>query len=111
MVTFIILKKYEAQQYKRVVPLTSYCDYENCIEEIAAGHENILTSDKVQYFGLSSGTTGKQKRIPTTAKTRKIINMSMMFLQHGSLSRALPASRTGGKGLQIGRASCRERGS
>jgi len=88
-------------EYKHVVPLTSYSDYENCIEEIAAGHENILTSDKVKYFGLSSGTTGKQKRIPTTAKTRKIINMSMMFLQHGSLSKALPASRTGGKGLLL----------
>jgi len=87
--------------YKRVVPLTSYADYENYVEEIAAGHENVLTSDEVQYFGLSSGTTGKQKRIPTTAKTRKIINMSMMFLQHGSLSRALPAARTGGKGLLL----------
>ena len=87
--------------YKNVVPLTSYPDYESCIEEIAAGNENILTSDKIQYFGLSSGTTGKQKRIPTTAKTRKIINMSMMFLQHGSLSQALPAARTGGKGLLL----------
>lgn len=87
--------------YKQIVPLTSYCDYENYIDEIAAGLENVLTSDEVQYFGLSSGTTGKQKRIPTTAKTRKIINMSMMFLQHGSLSRALPAARTGGKGLLL----------
>ena len=87
--------------YKRVVPLTSYCDYENYVEEIAAGRENVLTSDKVQYFGLSSGTTGKQKRIPTTAKTKKIINLSMMFLQHGSLSQALPAARTGGKGLLL----------
>ncbi|MBU3161072.1 GH3 auxin-responsive promoter family protein [Clostridium frigoris] len=87
--------------YKRIVPLTSYPDYENYIEEIAAGLENVLTSDEVNYFGLSSGTTGKQKRIPTTAKTRKIINMSMMFLQHGSLSSALPAARTGGKGLLL----------
>lgn len=87
--------------YKRVVPLTSYSNYENYIEEIASGHENVLTADAVQYFGLSSGTTGKQKRIPTTAKTRKIINMSMMFLQHGSLSQALPGARTGGKGLLL----------
>ncbi|KGP75405.1 GH3 auxin-responsive promoter-binding protein [Desulfosporosinus sp. Tol-M] len=87
--------------YKRVVPLTSYSDYENYVEKIAAGHENVLTSDEVQYFGLSSGTTGKQKRIPITAKTRKIVNMSMMFLQHGALSQALPAARTGGKGLLL----------
>ena len=87
--------------YKRIVPLTSYFDYESYIDEIAAGLENVLTSDDVQYFGLSSGTTGKQKRIPTTAKTRKIINMNMMFLQHGSLSKALPSARTGGKGLLL----------
>lgn len=30
--------------YKRIVPLTSYPDYENYIEEIAAGLENVLTS-------------------------------------------------------------------
>lgn len=72
--------------YKHIVPLTSYCDYENYIDEIAVGLENVLTSDEIKYFGLSSGTTGKQKRISTTAKTTKIINMSMMFLQHGSLS-------------------------
>ncbi|WP_291635948.1 GH3 auxin-responsive promoter family protein, partial [Clostridium sp.] len=90
-----------SSDYKRVVPLTSYSDYENYIDEIAAGLENVLTSDDVKYFGLSSGTTGKQKRIPTTAKTRKITNMSMMFLQHGALSNALPAARTGGKGLLL----------
>ena len=91
----------DVADYKRVVPLTSYSDYENYVEEIAAGQENVLTADEIQYFGLSSGTTGKQKRIPTTAKTKKIMNMSMMFLQHGALSRALPAARTGGKGLLL----------
>ncbi|MGI6712515.1 MAG: GH3 auxin-responsive promoter family protein [Bacillota bacterium] len=89
------------EDYKRTVPLTSYSDYECYIEEIAAGQENVLTTDEVQYFGLSSGTTGIQKRIPATAKARKIINMSMMFLQQGALSHALPAARNGGKGLLL----------
>jgi len=52
------LYKFEGIQnslnYKRIVPLTSYSDYENYIEEIAEGLENVLTSDEVQYFGLSS---------------------------------------------------------
>ncbi|MFT5873828.1 MAG: hypothetical protein ACI8WT_002780 [Clostridium sp.] len=96
---FEVLRR--SSDYKRVVPLTSYSDYENYIDEIAAGLENVLTSDDVKYFGLSSGTTGKQKRIPTTSKTRKITSLSMMFLQHGSLSNALPAARTGGKGLLL----------
>ncbi|MEN6350343.1 MAG: GH3 auxin-responsive promoter family protein [Syntrophomonas sp.] len=90
-----------SNDYKSEVPLTSYSDYERYIEAIAAGQENVLTTDEVQYFGLSSGTTGVQKRIPTTAKARNIINMSMMFLQQGSLSHVLPSVRSGGKGLLL----------
>ena len=89
------------KDYKRAVPLTTYSDYESYIEAIAAGQENVLTTDEVQYFGLSSGTTGSQKRIPTTAKGRNIVNLSMMFLQQGSISQALPAARNGGKGLLL----------
>lgn len=90
-----------SKDYQKRVPLTEYVDYESFVEEIASGKENVLTSEPVQYFGLSSGTTGKQKKIPTTARTRKIMNMSMMFTQHGLLRRALPAARRGGKGLLL----------
>lgn len=87
--------------YKQRVPLTYYPDYEKYVEEIAAGQENVLTKDPVRYFGLSSGTTGKQKQIPTTDKSRKIVNLAMMFLQHGALSKSLPEARMGGKGLLL----------
>lgn len=87
--------------YKRMVPLTGYSDYEPYIEEIAAGLENVLTADKVEYLGLSSGTTGTQKRIPATAKSRKIVMLGMMLLQKGALSHALPTARSGGRGLLL----------
>lgn len=87
--------------FRKHVPLSSYSDYEKYIDEIAAGSEGVLTADPVTYFGLSSGTTGKQKRIPITPRTRKLVNMSMMFLQHGLLRQALPAARKSGRGLLL----------
>ncbi|MDP4160957.1 MAG: GH3 auxin-responsive promoter family protein, partial [Bacillota bacterium] len=89
------------EDYKKQVPLTYYQDYEGFIDEIAAGKENVLTSDPIIYFGLSSGTTGKQKRIPVTRRSRKIVTMAMMLLQHGLLRQTLPSSRKGGRGLLL----------
>ena len=93
--------KLRAEDYKKQVPLTSYQDYEGFIDEIAAGKENILTADPIIYFGLSSGTTGKQKRIPVTRRIRKNVNMAMMLLQQGLLRQALPSARKGGRGLLL----------
>lgn len=87
--------------YKQAVPLTDYRGYEKFIDEIAAGSEGILTAEPVRYFGLSSGTTGKQKRIPVTAKSQQIVNLNMMFTQQGLLRHALPTARSGGKGLLL----------
>ena len=90
-----------AEDYKQRVPLSGYQDFEPYIEEIAAGAEGILTTEPVKYFGLSSGTTGRQKRIPVTSKASRIVNMNMMFFQHALLRHALPSARTEGKGLLL----------
>lgn len=90
-----------SKDYRKKIPLTQYKDYESFIEEIAVGKEEVLTSEPVQYFGLSSGTTGKQKKIPTTARIRKIMNLNMMFTQYGLLRHAWPEARRGGKGLML----------
>ncbi|AFM40634.1 GH3 auxin-responsive promoter-binding protein [Desulfosporosinus acidiphilus SJ4] len=89
------------EEYKRLVPLQVYSDYESYLESMLLGHENILTAEPVKYFGLSSGTTGKQKYIPTTGKTQRKMNMSMMFLQQGLLNQALPAAKRADKGLLL----------
>lgn len=93
--------KLSPEDYKEQVPLTFYQDYEGFIDEIAAGKDNILTADPIIYFGLSSGTTGKQKRIPVTNRLRKIVTMAMMLLQQGLLRQALPSARQGGRGLLL----------
>lgn len=89
----------DLKDYKGNVPITSYSDYENFIERIAKGESNILTCEEVEYFGLSSGTTGKQKYIPVTARSRKINNGYMNFLNQGLLHNSIPAAKKGGRGM------------
>lgn len=53
------IKSVEA--FKNKVHLTEYGYYEEYIRRMAKGEKNILTSENVEYFGHTSGTTGKQK--------------------------------------------------
>ncbi|MDV4151112.1 GH3 auxin-responsive promoter family protein [Clostridium sp. AL.422] len=56
--------------FKEKMPLVEYSYYEKYIERMANGEKNILITDKVEYFGHTSGTTGKQKLIPVTKSSR-----------------------------------------
>lgn len=90
-----------ASAYKAGVPLSSYSDYEPYIGRMVNGETNLLSADPVTYFGLSSGTTGKQKYIPITQRTARMMNMNMMFLQQGLLGRILPQTKHCGRGLLL----------
>lgn len=68
------------EMFKQSFPLTDYSFYENYIDEMAKGKENILFTNKLEYFSHTSGTTGKQKLIPTTAKSRLTASKYMAFL-------------------------------
>lgn len=70
-------------KFKNSVPLTEYEDYKGYIERMAKGEENILTSEKVEYFGISSGTTGSQKLIPVTKSMLRTISAYMGLLTTG----------------------------
>ena len=56
--------------FKRNVPLSDYEKLRASIEKMASGGKNILTSDKVVFFGITSGTTGEPKLIPVTRYSR-----------------------------------------
>ncbi|KAJ8038355.1 Indole-3-acetic acid-amido synthetase GH3.17 [Holothuria leucospilota] len=45
-------------------PVTDYSHYEVFIDKIAMGENNVLTTEKITRLVLTSGTTGKGKRIP-----------------------------------------------
>ncbi|MDS0526417.1 GH3 auxin-responsive promoter family protein [Clostridium sp. SHJSY1] len=66
--------------FKRKVPISEYKDYDNYIERMANGEKNILTSDDILYFGHTSGTTGKQKLIPCTKRSRQVVAKYMALL-------------------------------
>lgn len=66
--------------FKNNFPITDYSYYEKYIECMANGEKNILVADKIEYFGHTSGTTGKQKLIPATKKARMIASKYMAFL-------------------------------
>ena len=68
------------KDFKENFPITNYDFYEDYIEKIVNGKENILFSGKIEYFGHTSGTTGKQKLIPTTKKSRLIASKYMGIL-------------------------------
>ncbi|QGU95422.1 GH3 auxin-responsive promoter-binding protein [Clostridium bovifaecis] len=87
------------EDYKRLVPITDYSDYEKYIERSAKGEKNILTSDSVEFFALSSGTTGSQKLIPVTSASRANLNGYMNFLNQGLIYNAIPEAKKGGRGL------------
>jgi hypothetical protein len=50
------------------LPTTTYTDYAPYIERMAAGEQNVLSSDPVIYFSTTSGTTGPPKMIPVTKR-------------------------------------------
>ncbi|WP_087877525.1 GH3 auxin-responsive promoter family protein [Clostridium autoethanogenum] len=87
--------------FKKQVPLTQYRYYESYIERMANGQKNILTRDNVEYFGHTSGTTGKQKLIPCTKRSRKIASKYMALLINKYSYDNFKENWNYGKGLMI----------
>ena len=62
------------EQFRRIIPILAYSSYEPFVERIVKGEPNILTPDPVIHLNRSSGSTGKQKLIPITKRSRQILN-------------------------------------
>ncbi|QAA34004.1 GH3 auxin-responsive promoter family protein [Clostridium manihotivorum] len=87
--------------FKKKVPLTEYSYYESYIDRMSKGESNILTREKVQYFGHTSGTTGKQKLIPSTKASKKYASKYMAFLTNKFCYDNFKDTWSYGKGLMI----------
>ncbi len=68
---------------------------------MAEGEGNVLTSDKVEYFCHTSGTTGKQKLIPTTKRGRRVPTKYMAFLINCFAYKEFKEKWNYGRGLMI----------
>ncbi|MDX2216301.1 MAG: GH3 auxin-responsive promoter family protein [Oculatellaceae cyanobacterium bins.114] len=84
-------------QFRERVPILPYSQYEPYIERVAQGEPNILTPDPVVYLNLTSGSTGKQKLVPVTKRSRQILQRA----QQTSMGFGAAAARK--RGLPIGR--------
>lgn len=84
------------EQFRERLPILPYSSYEPYLERIAQGEQNILTPDPVIYLNLTSGSTGKQKLIPVTRQSRKILN------RNNQVSIGFGAQAAQKRGLSIG---------
>src|SRR5215471_3898950 len=55
-----------AALYQRLVPLRSYEEFQPYLERMADGRPQILTTQRVLQFGLTSGSTRASKLVPYT---------------------------------------------
>lgn len=100
-------KKYDFNSIKSVdkfklnVPITDYLDYERYINEMLKGDKNILITDDVEFFGHTSGTTGKQKLVPVTKKSRKVGSKYMALLIERFAYNNLKNKWNYGRGLML----------
>jgi len=89
------------EAYKRVVPLTSFDAYENYIELISSGKDNVLTCDPVDLFAGSAGTTDASKRLPSTRRARSKFMFFMPLVQRGVLGRFIEGANFAGRGINL----------
>lgn len=55
------------EEFRKNVPLSQYGDYKEYISHmIKEGAENLILSDKVNYYAVSSGTAGEPKYFPVS---------------------------------------------
>jgi hypothetical protein len=72
-------------EFQKLVPVTQYSFYERYVEELKTGKQNVMTRDRVHWFGKTAGTTGsKSKLVPLT---RKFIRRTQVAGTFYSLSR------------------------
>lgn len=57
--------------FRKKVPISDYKTIAPLIERMKKGENNIITRDKIVFFGITSGTTGDPKLIPVTRYSRE----------------------------------------
>jgi hypothetical protein len=60
-----------AMDFRKRVPVRDYEAFRPWIQRIMQGEKRVLTSQSVQFFNLTSGTTSEPKWIPTPAAEKK----------------------------------------
>jgi len=83
-----------AQDFQRAVPIHDYEALRPYVQRLMQGENNVLVSDPVTMFTMTSGTTGAPKYIPVTAAS-EARNAALMRQWLYRLQAAHPQSLTG----------------
>ena len=89
------------RQYRAQVPLGEYSTYKPYIDRMAAGEKEVLVSSPILYFGVTSGTTGQQKLIPTTVTSLKVASGYMAVLSQRMLYKSFKKQYSYGRGMAL----------
>jgi hypothetical protein len=93
--------------YKAAVPLHTYADFEPAIERMQKGEPNVLCAEPVEFFSVSSGTTGLGKTIPTTKRLRNTLARAYVDLTNAVAATRIPGAAAPFRGLYMGSAATR----
>ncbi len=79
------------KDFQKYVPITTYEDYIEYIEQIKSGNNNVLTKENILLLEPTSGSTGINKLIPYNEPLKQAFNrgiepwLSDIFLNHPEL--------------------------
>ncbi len=91
--TFGVDRVTTVDEFRQRVPILPYSAYEPYLERAAAGEQNVVTPDPLIYINMTSGSTGSQKMIPVTKRSKQFIGranqLAMGFLFEAAQRRNL----------------------
>ncbi len=92
--------------FQRAIPISAAADYEAAWNRIAEGASNVLFSDPVHAFGLSSGTTGEAKLIPLAKGLLRGLKHAIGYATCCAMARTGNWSLLRGYALQMAAPTC-----
>ncbi|ATB38252.1 hypothetical protein CYFUS_003685 [Cystobacter fuscus] len=96
------------EDFQRALPISTYAPFHPYMERIARGEQNVLTADRVEYLGITSGTTGQNKLLPVTRPhLRHLQRASAIGLS--VVTEQVPAAQRPARGMILMNAELRER--
>ena len=82
-------------------PLTEYFDYEEYIESILNGGENILSARRPVHFAESSGSSGSPKKVPMCAEALEMFTDYTLNVCFGAMENTLGDNWKKSRGLSL----------
>lgn len=89
------------KEYMEKAPLTEYSDYEEYIESILNGGENILSARRPVHFAESSGSSGSPKKVPMCAEALEMFTDYTLNVCFGAMENTLGDNWKKSRGLSL----------